>query len=368
MKLVITGGHHSSALPVIELLRRVQNDASIYWIGHRISQKGNKADTLEYIEITNLNIPFYDLKAGKFYKPNSLSHYLKIPLGFFQSLYYLIKIKPDLILSFGGYIAVPVVIVGWFLGIPTITHEQTVVTGYANKLISKFAKKIFVSWEESLKYFPPEKVRYSGLPLRESINKIVSNNYQVDNGLPYILVIGGKTGSHLINTLIEESLETLLSFSNVVHQTGDHTKLKDFERLCDKYQNISTRVFGAYYPKKFIFEDEIGEVYSKADLVVSRAGAHSISEIIALNKKAILIPISWVSHNEQFLNAKIVESRNNAVIIDENEINKEDFIEVVKKLLNQEVKEPDKTDKKTDLPEEIIVNEIISTIQEKEEK
>jgi UDP-N-acetylglucosamine--N-acetylmuramyl-(pentapeptide) pyrophosphoryl-undecaprenol N-acetylglucosamine transferase len=238
MKIVITGGHHSSAIPVVKLLKKEHKKVQIFWIGHKHSQKGNRENTLEYIEITKNKIPFFDLKAGKFYKANSIFHYLKLPLGFLHSLYLLLKIRPDMIMSFGGYLAAPVVFTGWLLRIPSVTHEQTVVTGYANKLISKFSKRILVSWKDSVKYFPSEKVRYSGLPLRESIFEVLTNNFEVDNGLPYILVIGGKTGSHLINTLIEDSLETLLSFANVIHQTGDHTQLKDYERLNDSIWGI----------------------------------------------------------------------------------------------------------------------------------
>jgi UDP-N-acetylglucosamine--N-acetylmuramyl-(pentapeptide) pyrophosphoryl-undecaprenol N-acetylglucosamine transferase len=127
-------------------------------------------------------------------------------------------------------------------------------------------------------------------------------------------------------------------------------------------------VFGAYYPKKFIFDDEIGEVYSKADLVISRAGAHTISEIIELGKKSILIPISWVSHNEQYLNAKMVESEGKALILDENELNKGDFIDAVKHMLNTQSDKFIKRDIKTKLPEEIIIDEIINIVKEKEKK
>ena len=138
MKIVITGGHHSSALPVINNLRERFSDVEIYWIGHRYSMKGDINPTLEYKEITDLGIPFFDLKAGKLYKTYNLGRLLKIPLGLVQATFLLLKIRPDVILSFGGYLAAPVVIAGNALRIPSLTHEQTVTAGYSNKLISFF--------------------------------------------------------------------------------------------------------------------------------------------------------------------------------------------------------------------------------------
>jgi UDP-N-acetylglucosamine--N-acetylmuramyl-(pentapeptide) pyrophosphoryl-undecaprenol N-acetylglucosamine transferase len=173
MKIVITGGHHSSALPVIKELKERDPNITIYWFGHKYSMLKDTNTTLEYRQITQLNIPFYDIKAGKVYKTFNISRLLKVPYGFFQSFALLFKLKPDLILSFGGYLAAPTVFSGWLLRIPSITHEQTLVVGYANKFISKFARKILVSWESSAKFFPKHKVLFTGLPLRQEIfNKV----------------------------------------------------------------------------------------------------------------------------------------------------------------------------------------------------
>src|SRR3989338_10202365 len=145
MKIVIAGGHHSSALPVIHELNRQFPDVQIIWLGHKYSLKGDKNPTLEFYEVTALGIPFYEVKAGKLYKAFNLGRLLKVPFGFFQSLILLIKIKPDIILSFGGYLAVPVVLAGWLLRIPSVTHEQTVAVGYANRAIAPFVDKIFLT-------------------------------------------------------------------------------------------------------------------------------------------------------------------------------------------------------------------------------
>lgn len=333
MKIVITGGHHSSALPVIEQFRVKYPGTEIYWFGHRFSVKGDKNDTLEYREITALGIPFYNLKAGKVYKTFNIIRLLKVPFGFFQALCWLKKIRPDVILSFGGYLAVPTVIAGWLIGIPSITHEQTVVIGYANKVISKFAKKICVGWKESEKYFPAGKVVYSGVPIRRAVFEKRSNSFEPGNNLPFIYVTAGKTGSHLLNDVIKEALPELLAFANVIHQCGDNSKYNDYEQLEGIYNQVDSLSEGKYFLRRFVLDDEIGEAFNRACLVISRSGAHTVTELLALEKPALLIPIPWVSHNEQWENANMLKGYGLAEIIEEKNLSEESLLAGIKKML-----------------------------------
>ena len=333
MKIVITGGHHSSALPVIDQFRSKYPGTDIYWFGHRRSAAGDKNDTLEYKEITALKIRFYDLKAGKVYKTFNLLRLLRVPFGFVQAFKWLLKIRPDVILSFGGYLAVPVVISGWFLGIPSITHEQTVVVGYANRLLSKFVKKICIGWKDSEKFFHAGKIIYSGVPLRKSIFEIGSNSFNSDNSLPTIYITAGKTGSHTINEVVKEALPELLSICNVIHQSGDHSKYNDFEQLASIYKEVDALANGKYYLRKFVLDEEIGEAFNKASLVVSRAGAHTVTELLALEKPCVLIPIPWVSHNEQKENASILKKYGLAEVLEEKDLNEDTFFSSIHKVL-----------------------------------
>lgn len=333
MKIVITGGHHSSALPVIEHLLKEHTGIEIYWFGHKSTSKGDKNLTLEYREITALGIPFFNLHAGKFYRTFNIVRLLLIPYGFIQAFFLHLKIKPDAILSYGGYLSVPTVLSGWILGIPSITHEQTVTIGWANKLVSIFAKKVLISWEYSRKFFPPKKTVYSGIPLRNSIFETRSNAFNSDNVLPTIYITAGKTGSHKINLLIGSILPELLSFSNVIHQCGDHSQFGDYDKLSKMYESFGNLPLGKYYLRKFIFSDEIGEALNKSSLVISRAGAHTISELFALKKPSILIPIPWVSHNEQNKNAQMLKDYGLAEIVDEDSITPEALISLVRTVL-----------------------------------
>lgn len=325
MLIAMTGGHHSSALPLIDYISSHDPKAKVIWFGHKHSAKGDKNLTLEYLQITEKKIPFIDLPAGKFYRTYDPVRLAKVPWGFVVAFYQLLKYKPDIIFSFGGYLAVPVVISGWILGIPSVTHEQTVVTGYANKLIAKFAKKILVSHKESFKFFPASKTVYSGLPLRKDLFEVKSHSFVFENESPVLYITAGKTGSHIINEAILKCLGNLLAEFNIIHQCGDHSLYQDYDKLNSQYQNIlaknSLTSLGKYYLRKFILDNEIGEVFSLADVLLSRSGAHTVKEIETFQKPAVLVPIPWVSHNEQYLNAQILEKSGLGIIIPESELN-----------------------------------------------
>ncbi len=334
MKLVITGGHHSSALPVIEALRLRIPDLDIVWFGHKHSVKGDTNDTLEYKEVSQLGIPFYELQAGKLYKTFDPIRLLKVPFGVLHALFLLNKLKPDLILSFGGYLAAPTVLAGSILGIKSVTHEQTVVVGYANKFIARFVDKIFISWPQSKIYFAEDKTVLTGIPLRKDIFEKRSSSFSVNNDMPTVYITAGKSGSHTINTIVKDCLKDLLGIANVIHQTGDVSTFNDFDELVAQYSAIETTVSGRYFIRRFVYSDEIGEAFSVSSLIVSRSGAHITSEILASEKPALLIPIPWVSHNEQFENARIVKNSGLGVILDEATLSAELLLSVLKEMLS----------------------------------
>lgn len=233
MKIVFTGGHHNSALEVARKILELKPDTKILWLGHKHTMLGDKSISAEYKEVTIYNIEFRDLKAGKVYKTFKLIHWLRLPYGFIQSFYYLISFRPNLVVSFGGYLAVPVVLAAWILRIPSVTHEQTVVTGLANHFISKFTDKIFITWKSSEKYFNKNRTILTGLPLRESViyPKNISDNFNFQNDLPIIYITGGKQGCHIVNMAIKEKLSEILTFANIVHQIGSTTVTDDFNVL-----------------------------------------------------------------------------------------------------------------------------------------
>lgn len=315
--IVFTGGHHNSALVVANELQK--QGYNLAWIGHKFASAGNKAVSAEYQEVTNAKIPFYVLKTGKFYRQRNLLEYIKIPFGFLQALIYLLQIRPALIVSFGGYLAVPVVIIGWFLRIPSITHEQTVVAGWANKAISPFVKKILLTHQSSQSNYPKEKSVVVGLPLR---TELFDPKLKIDFDPPLLYISCGKQGSHIINQALFPIIPKLIEHFTVIHQTGASTLTKDVDRARRLKESL-TATGSRYSYAPYFFANDAATYLQSAQVVVSRAGAHLTYELTLLGKKTVFIPIPWVSHNEQLLNAKLASDKIPALILEEKDLTPE---------------------------------------------
>ena len=321
--VVFTGGHHTSSLVVAKALQA--KGWRIVWFGHRYSMWGDRRDSGEYREVTAAGVKFYNLWAGKFYKTYNPIKLILIPVGFIHSLLLLLLTTPRGIVSFGGYLAVPVVVCGWLLGIPSITHEQTVVAGWANKLISLFVRKIAVSWPGSLNLYPKHKVILTGLPLRPEILKIKQQMTINDHELPRmtIYITGGKQGSHVINQVIFNNIAALTKKYNVIHQTGTATVFGDLQKA--RMINVPGYTTFGFDSAKAL------KALAAADVVVSRAGAHIIYELGFLGKRSVLIPIPWVSHHEQEKNAQILVDAGLAVTISESALTIKTLVTAIEK-------------------------------------
>ena len=368
MKIVITGGHHTPALAVIRELRK-RGARDIHWIGHKYSLWRDKEPCAEYKTITAVGIPFYELRAGKVYKTFNPLKLIRVPLGFLQAFLYLRRIKPDLIVSFGGYLAVPVVIVGWLLRIPIVTHEQTIVVGLANRVIAKFARKIFITWPESGRYFGEERVVLTGNPLRPEIFKIDSKfRRQIPQNRKTIYITGGKQGAHVINEAVLAALPKLLKKYTIIHQSGRASLFRDYERLQEFREGLSEDLKKHHILKDYVGEDEIGTIFDVADLVISRAGANIIYELAALGKPAILIPIPWVSHDEQNKNAQLLVRAGSAVVLPEKDLSAETLASKVEEIFKDfsKYQKAAKKSRSLIIPDaaEKIVNVILNSFQD----
>jgi len=324
VRVAVTGGHHTPAFAVIAALKD-RGNFSFYWVGW--------ATQAEYRAVKKLGIPFFGLRAGKLYRIFTLKELMKIPFGFFHAFYLLIKIRPRLILSFGGYLAAPVVLAGFLLRIPAVTHEQTVVSGWANRFISFFARKIFVSWERSLRFFPKTKTALTGNPVRRAIFEARTNRFRFPERLPTIYVTGGKQGAHVINEAVREALSEFLSRYNVIHQTGSSEFYRDYQKILVLRGQLPRKLARRYFVQEYFGEDEVGAVFKAADLVVARAGANTVAELAALGKPAIFIPIPWASHNEQMENAKLLEGVGSAVILPQEKLSPSTLLKEVEKMV-----------------------------------
>ncbi len=305
MKLLITGVHST---PAIALIDSILGRAEIVYVGRKYPLGGEKTISLDYKELNKRKIRFISLEAGRltrFLSLRSIINFIKTPIGFFQALRILKKEKPAVILSFGGYIALPVSIIGFFLGIPVYTHEQTINPGLTNKIIALFAKKVFCSFEENLRQFPKNKTILTGNPIRKSVFNIIKRPILINKTRPVIYVTGGSLGSHSVNLLIKEIISHLLDKYIIIHQTGETDKYEDFEKLTELKKNLPPEKQNYYYLVKHFSDDEIGYIYNQADLVVTRAGANTFFELLALEKPALFIPLPWAAGGEQQKHAEI---------------------------------------------------------------
>lgn len=287
--ILITGVHHT---PAIELIHQLQEDQNINWTIHYLSSKLSPS-------ITNLNIHFHSINSGKLNRYHLFSNFfspLLIVKAFFQSLALLRKIRPNLVVSFGGYVSVPVVIAAKLLGIKSITHEQTLTISLSTKINAYFVDKVALSFPYNGSVsLPLKKILVTGNLIRREIFDQNSVKYKIlPPNLPLIYITGGNQGSHFINHLIFSLLPQLKSFS-LIHQTGVNDLLAAV-KFCPQNSN--------YFPEDYIANADIGWVLNHADLIISRAGANTCQEIDLLNKKAILIPLPGTQQNEQLLNAQ----------------------------------------------------------------
>lgn len=331
VKIVLTGGHAATVgIAVVEELQKrfKGSGVEISWIGSKKAIEGSNATTIEYKIYPDIGVKIYPIKAGKiqtkFTKYTILS-ILKIPVGFIQSLFILTKLSPDVVLSLGGYASFPVVFWAWIFRIPVILHEQTIVAGRASISSSFFSRKIALAREESMKFFPKEKCVITGNPVMSSIISVRSHTtYNIPHT---ILVMGGSRGSEFINEEIykiipELTQKYLLQKHKIIHITGEseYNKYKDYSNK--NYEVVS-----------FMDPREMYKYYSQADLIISRSGANTVSEIMVTGKPAILIPLPRTFMGEQVKNAQYAEKFGFAKVILETQVDPENLKEAINEMI-----------------------------------
>jgi len=310
-KVILTGGHLSPALSVLpELLR---SGYEVVFVGRRSALSKNIDLSLEYrLLANNPQLKFIDLVSGRFTKGAWISlpgEILKSLVGFFHSLIIVAQEKPDHILSFGGYLALPVCLAAALYQIPIYLHEQTAAPGKANRLLAKIATKIGVALPESLPYFPKTKTKLVGIALRPELISTSKTPSWYTGHKPCLLITGGSTGAHRLNQKIDPLIATLTRTFSVVHQTGDN-EYKDFE-------HFSAQKMPNYFPRKYLLPSEMSFFLGQSQILVGRSGANTFFEIIHFKKPSVLMPLALSANNEQLQQAKILESAGVARIISE---------------------------------------------------
>ncbi len=330
MKILITGGHVTPALALIDKLEGYE----IIFVGRKYALENEQILSLEYKEITQKNIKFVDIQAGRITRLLSAKTFwsvFKIPLGFYQGFKIVREEKPDILLSFGSYIAVPIVFWAWLFKIPIFTHEQANIPGLANRLIGKMAKKVFTSFPETSAYFEKNKTVLTGNPVRESVKKIVKKPFEIESQKPIIFITGGSLGSHSINLHISKIVKELVASFTVIHQTGDTKEYDDYSKLIRLKKSLPSKLQKKYHIQKHFMESEMGYVYSVSDLVVARAGANTFFELLVLDKPTIFIPLPWSANKEQQKHAQLFKDAGVGEIFNQSAESKE-LLNLIKKI------------------------------------
>ncbi|MFH1824720.1 MAG: undecaprenyldiphospho-muramoylpentapeptide beta-N-acetylglucosaminyltransferase [Candidatus Firestonebacteria bacterium] len=351
-----TGGHIYPGIAIGHMLKKETKDIEILYVGTK--------DGMEESIILREKFNFVGVESGKLLRKISLKNLLnffKLLKGTFQSMKVIKTFKPDLIIGLGGYVCVPVVVSGWFLHYPIILHEQNAVAGLANKILSRLAKKIFIGDSTAVRFFPKAKVIWTGNPVRESIGTLNRKECVDKLGLEHskrtVTLIGGSQGAHNLNIVFLNFVKLLKNESiQIVWMTG----LKDYEHCKNMVKDLNIKILIMPFFKN------IEEVYAVTDLIICRAGACTIAEIIKCNLPAIVIPYPAASSNHQFYNAEILVKNNCAILLNEKEISSENLkVLVIKLIKNEDIlenfKENFKKISKVDTRKEILdaIREII---------
>lgn len=310
MKILITGGHITTALAVIEELQK-HSGVEIVVVGRKYAVDHENTESFEYKILKEKGIPFVHVPAGRLtrsFSIYSLISILKFPVGFINAFSLLKTEKPTHVLSFGGYIALPVAISAYFLGIPVFTHEQTMRPGSTNRFIARFAQKVFISFKEAEKYFPSDKTVLTGNPVRAFIRGVKEEM----GSRPTLLIMGGSLGSHSINLHIEKIVDELTKTFTVIHQTGNVAQYGDHARLKEKESEL-------YKLFEHLDDKQLAMYYAQSSLVVSRSGANTVCELIALQKPSVLIPLPWAANAEQQAQADFMQNNGVSEIFDQHQ-------------------------------------------------
>ena len=311
-----TGGHLFPLTAVVEYIKDKYQNEKIDFVF--LGPKGK----LEKGIMTKHNIKQKNILSGKLRRYFSFKYIIdliKMPIGFFQALFYLLIYMPDAVFAKGGYASVPVVIVAWLYRIPVLIHESDAKPGMANEFLGNLATRIAVSFKRAKIHFPPSKTFLSGSPVSQRALNGSSKKAQEILGMkkivkPVIFILGGSQGARLINRRILQMLKPLVKKYQVIHQTGS----KNYKAVVDEAERQGFKIgHSDYYPLAFI-GDEIKHFYALADVIISRAGATTITEISANKKLAILVPITQSANNHQRMNAFEIARIGGAIVLEEN--------------------------------------------------
>ncbi len=318
--LLTGGGTAGHVTPNIALIPRLRA------AGHHVEYVGTSRG-IEHHLIEPLEVPFHTITAGKlrrYFSWHNLTDIFRIKLGFLQALLLMFRCRPDILFSKGGFVAAPVVWAAWLFRVPIVIHESDLMPGLANRLSIPFAQRVCYSFRETADHLPAKKAIYTGIPVREELLKGDPDKgreiLRFEENKPVLLVIGGSLGSQAINRAVRQSLEELLKSFNIVHICGTG----------NKQETLLT--YEGYRQYEYV-SDPLKHFFAATTLVISRAGATMLFELLALRKPHLLIPLSKkASRGDQMLNAASFEKLGYSMVLQEERLGKKTLLQSIRQL------------------------------------
>lgn len=318
MKILFTGGGSAGHVtPNIALMNRLRSEGwEVRYVGSR--------NGIEKEIIARLDVPYLNIPTGKLRRYFSWQNFLDPFLvlgGIVKSLFICLRERPDVVFSKGGFVSVPLVVSAWMCRIPVICHESDITPGLANRLSFPFCRYICVNFPRTAETLPGQKVVVSGTPVRDQVVHGDADAGRRALGLsadkPVLLIFGGSLGAESINQCVREAVHELLEQFQVVHVAGAG-------HIADHLTDLP-----GYHQCEYL-HDEFGDVLAAADLVISRAGANAIYELLVARKPHILIPLPGTSsRGDQVINANAFAEAGASLVIVQEELGKDRLLSTV---------------------------------------
>ncbi len=336
MRILLTGeslaGHLSPIIAVYDAIRNLQKEANLESLEFMLISSDSHF-LWEIFEETK--IPYKTIKISK--RTNFL---LALPFGviaFFQALIHVFNYMPDVIFSKGGYVSLPVVLAGWIFRIPIVIHESDSVPSRTDKIMFWFAEKVAVSFEESKDLYNSPKVFFAGNPVRNFIGQSnkekAMENFTLSEEKPVVLILSGSEGAKEINELILKILPELLKNYQIIHQCG----VGNYDEVRSIIEKMNIYNLSDYHLFPF-FKKRIAGAYAVCDVIVSRAGANTVSEIMTVGKPSVLIPLASAISDKQKMNAFHYSAAGAAILLAEKNLKPHLLLNVINDLFKNHLK------------------------------
>lgn len=265
---------------------------------------------------------------------------LLMPVGFLQVYWHVFLFMPDVVFAKGGYGSLPAVLIAWIFRIPVVIHESDIIPGLSNRIVSRFAKRIIISFDEAASFFPKKKTVILGNPVRDKLFSMPPDEARgrlfINSDKPVLFVLGGSQGAKQINDLVLLALPDIVKKYEIIHQCGDinHKEVQEIANLQIKGEEEKAM----YHPYSTLKEEELASAYSVASVIISRAGSGAIFEIASSMKPSILIPYAPAAGGHQEKNAHIYAKTGAALLLEGENIKPHMLINAVDSI----IKNPEK--------------------------